>query len=163
MADHPEPPARGPTCSGCGKDTKGEPAVYMPAPKQGGPFYYCSECRPPVNFLGAEPPAREERRWHLIDAGEEGVKAARWPNTVHHGSTRETIDFNATVIPEHSLDELREERDRYRAALEELAANRHGFHRPAGRIAREALTGRTPPPRPGTDEYEEWARGGHDG
>lgn len=31
--------------------------------------------------------------------------------------------------------------NRYREALEELAANRHSFHRPAGQIAREALDG----------------------
>lgn len=33
----------------------------------------------------------------------------------------------------------REENRIMREALEELAANRHSFHRPAGQIAREAL------------------------
>lgn len=45
-----------------------------------------------------------------------------------------------TTCPE-CPERIREERDRYRTALEELAANRHGFHRPAGQIAREALDG----------------------
>jgi hypothetical protein len=44
--------------------------------------------------------------------------------------------FNAGM---RAAEKLRRENRIYREALEELAANRHSFQRPAGQIAREAL------------------------
>lgn len=52
------------------------------------------------------------------------------------------------LVQAEQIATLTAERDRYREALEELAANKHSFHRPAGLIAKAALAGEPLPEQP---------------
>lgn len=120
--------------------------------EDGAPVY--TDLSPPEGWVGEsyEPEVRlDEGRW-ARQALDDDLHADPGPP--------DAFDAPASQPPVPAGGDLAEENRVLRGALEELAANRHSFHLPAGQIAREALDAvKRGCPCAGTAEQEDCPHG----